>query len=179
MSKIKITLSGVAAELALGNYMPTDSTIMNNWEDFYHYDDLIHVSQLLPDYISEIVIEQDHVEIFKGKIPAASFNVQNSFSPVLVERALYLRTECAEEAVYECEFEVEEFDKSKLVFETQDYHLLFKIGKSFLAKVLYNDVVLELVWMNAKPIGNLCLLCRFENGFMIPIYDAVNKIEAK
>lgn len=179
MSKIKITLSGVAAELALGNYMPTDSTIMNNWEDFYHYDDLIHVSQLLPDYISEIVIEQDHVEIFKGKIPAASFNVQNSFSPVLVERALYLRTECAEEAVYECEFEVEEFDKSKLVFETQDYDLLFKIGKSFLAKVLYNDVVLELVWMNAKPIGNLCLLCRFENGFMIPIYDAVNKIEAK
>lgn len=178
MSKIKITLSGVAAELALGNYMPTDSTIMNNWEDFYHYDDLIHASQLLPDYISEIVIEQDHVEIFKGKIPAASFNVQKSFSPVLVERALYLRTECAEEAVYECEFEVEEFDKSKLMFETQDYDLLFKIGKSFLAKVLYNNVALELVWMNAKPIGNLCLLCRFENGFMIPIYDAVNKIEA-
>lgn len=178
MSIIKITLSGVAAELVLGNYMPTDSTIMNNWEDFYHYDDLVHVSQLLPDYISEIVIEQDHVEVFKGKVPAANFVEQKSYCPVMVERAIYLRTECVEDAVYECEFEVEEFDKQKLIFETQDYDLLFKTGKSFLANVLYNEMSLNLEWKKAKPIGNICVLCRFEGGFLVPIYDAVNKIES-
>ena len=42
MSHITIQLSGIAAELVLGNYMPTDPTIMKNWEEFYHYNDLIH-----------------------------------------------------------------------------------------------------------------------------------------
>ena len=179
MSKIKIALSGVAAELVLGNYMPSDKTIMSNWEDFYHYGDLIHVSQLLPDYISEIVITSDEQEVFRGKIPANFFRAQKSFTPVMFERALYLRTECAEEAYYECEFETDNFDKSKLIFETQDYDFLFKTSKSFLSQVLYEASPLELVWQSAKPIGNLCLLCRFENGYLVPVYDAINKTEAK
>src|ERR1035437_2319618 len=107
MSNIKIQLTGVAAELTLGNYMPNDTTIFNNWEDFYHYNDLIHVSQLLPHHISEIEIQQDDKVIIKGKIPKTSYFPQKSFSPVLVHRALYLRTECAEHAVYKCEFETE------------------------------------------------------------------------
>lgn len=179
MSKIKIALSGVAAELVLGNYMPSDKTIMNNWEDFYHYGDLIHVSQLMPDYISEIIISNDDQEVFRGKIPANYFRAQNSFIPVMLERALYLRTECAEEANYVCEFEVENFDKSKLIFETQDYDFLFKTSKSFLSRLLYDEKALELVWQSGKPIGNLCLLCRFENGYLVPLFDAINKVEAK
>ena len=34
MSKVKIQLSGVAAELALGNYMPKDETIYNTGKIF-------------------------------------------------------------------------------------------------------------------------------------------------
>ena len=73
MSKVRIEMSGVGAELVLGNYMPTDGTIMNNWEDFYLYNDLIHVSHLLSDYVNEINILVDEVLIYNGKIPAANF----------------------------------------------------------------------------------------------------------
>jgi len=176
MSKIKIQLTGVAAELVLGSYMPKDATIFNNWEEFFHYNDLIHVSQLLIEHISEIEIKQDDVVIFTGKIPNAHTVAQKSTSPVLVNKALYLRTECAEQAVYTCEFEADGFDKTKLNFETQDYDMLFKVGKSFLAKVTYEGKPLPLDWVSAKPAGNICVLCRFENGYLIPVYDAVNKL---
>jgi len=179
MSKITIQLTGVAAELALGNYMPKDATIFNNWEDFYHYNDLIHVSQLLVEHISEIQIQQDDEVVFAGQIPVAHIHPQKSISPVLQHRGLYLRTECAEQAVYRCEFEAENFDKKYLSFETQDYDLLFKVGNSFLSKVLYNGKELSAEWLSGKPVDNICLLCRFENGYLIPLYDAVNKIGAE
>lgn len=176
MSTIQITLKCVAAELTLGSYMPKDATIFNNWEDFYHFNDQIHVSQLLAGHISEIEIRQDGKVLFTGKIPVGQFKIQKSFSPVLKEKALYLRTECAEQAVYQCEFEAEQFDKMKLFFETQDYDLLFKVGNSFISKIIYEDKVLHLEWVSAKPVGNICLLCRAENGFLVPVYDAVGKI---
>lgn len=176
MSKINIQLTGVAAELALGNYMPKDATIFNNWEDFYHYNDLIHCSQLLTEHITEIQIKQDDQLIFTGQIPESQIKQQKSSSPVLEHRALYLRTECVEQAVYQCEFEVDSFDKMKLFFKTQDYDLLFKVGKSFLTEITYNDQKLTLEWAKGKPVGNICLLCRFENGYLVPLYDAVNKL---
>lgn len=179
MSKIHIQLSGVSAELALGNYMPSDTSIFNNWEDFYHYNDLIHCSQLIMEHHSAIEIKQDEQIIFTGKVPKEHINSQKSTAPILVQRALYLRTECAEQAVYCCEFEAENFDKKKLSFETQDYDLFFKVGNSFLSKVLYEGNELNLEWKSGKPIGNICVLCRFENGYLLPLYDAVNKIEAK
>lgn len=175
MSNIKIQLTGVAAELALGSYMPKDAAIFNNWEDFYHYNDLIHVSQLLPEHISEIEISQDEIVIYKGKIPSTSMQAEKSYSPVLEHRALYLRTECAEQAVYKCEFEVDGFDKKNLVFETQDYDSLFKVGNSFVTKLKYEGKELSLEWISGKPIGNICLLCRFDNGYLVPVYDAVKK----
>ena len=176
MSKINIQLSGVAAELALGNYMPKDTTIFNNWEEFYHFNDLIHESQLLMEYITVIEIKEDDNVIFSGKIPSTNIIAQKSSSPALVQQALYLRTECAEQAVYQYEFETENFDKRKLFFETQDYDLLFKVGKLFLSKVRYNEIKLEQEWVSGKPLGNICVLCRCENGYLIPIYDAVNKL---
>ncbi|NDP20463.1 MAG: hypothetical protein GZ091_05235 [Paludibacter sp.] len=178
MSKIQIQLTGVAAELTLGNYMPKDATIFNNWEDFYHFNDLIHVSQLLVEHISEIKIMENEEVVFTGKIPIAHILQQKSTAPVLVERSLYLRTECAEQAVYKCEFETTDFNKMKLKFETQDYDLLFKVGKSFLSKVLYDNQELDLEWISGKPVGNICLLCRFENGFLMPLYDAVKRLQA-
>ena len=179
MAKIKIQIKGVAAELVLGNYMPTDATIMNNWEDFYHYSDLIHKSQLLADYIELITIEVDGKIIYTGKIPAQQFEEEKSYSPALVDRAIYLRTECAENANYECEFETDNFDKDLLLFKTQDYDLLFKIGKHFVSKLIYKEQTLELNWISAQSIGNLCILCRYENGYLIPLYDAINKKESK
>lgn len=176
MSRIKIELTGVAAELVLGNYMPKDATIFNNWEEFYHFNNLIHESQLLMEHVSEIQIKQDDEVIFAGKIPAINIIAQKSCSPVLVQQSLYLRTECAEQAVYRCEFEAENFDKKNLFFETQDYGLLFKVGSSFLAKVIYKGTELEPEWISGKPVGNICLLCRFENGYLVPVYDAVNKL---
>lgn len=176
MSTIQLTMKGVAAELTLGSYMPKDATIFNNWEDFYHFNDLVHVSQLLAEHISEIEIKQDAEVIFTGKVPISQFKSQKSFSPVLKDKALYLRTECAEEAVYQCEFEVEQFDKMKLMFETQDYDLLFKVGNSFLSKMTYEGKELILEWVSAKPVGNICLLCRFENGYLVPVYDAIKKL---
>jgi len=175
MSNINITLSGVSAELVLGNYMPKDATIFNDWQEFYHFNDLIHETQLLADYVSEIVIKQDDAIVFQGKIPGMKFIPQKSFSPVLVQHALYLRTECAEHAVYECTFEMADFDKNKLFFETQDYDLLFKVGKSFITGLLYDQQPYPLEWVSAKPAGDLCLLCRCENGFLVPVYDAVKK----
>lgn len=179
MPKITLRLTGVAAEITLGNYMPQDSTIFNHWEDFYHYNDLIHSSQLLTEHISEIEIKQDDELIYSGQIPTSQFRIQKSSSPILLHRALYLRTECAEQAIYQCSFEADNFDKMKLYFETQDYDLLFKVGKSFLSKLFYDDKELDLEWLSGKPLGNICVLCRFENGYLIPLYDAVNKIEAK
>lgn len=176
MAKIHIQLTGVAAELTLGNYMPKDATIFNNWEDFYHFNDLVHCSQLLVEHISEIQITQDEQVIFTGKIPVTQFHAQKSFSPILLNRALYLRTECAEQAVYHCSFDIDNFDKMKLVFETQDYDMLFKVGQAFLSKILYDGKELELEWISGEPVGNICLLCRFENGYLVPIYDAVNKL---
>lgn len=173
---IQIQLKGISAELTLGNYMPKDTTIFDNWEDFFNYNDLIHNSQLMMEHISEIEIKQDNEVIFTGKIPATAIQPQKSFSPVFENSALYLRTECVEEAIYYCEFETESFDKMKLKFETQDYDSLFKVGNSFLSKILYDQKKLELEWKSAKPIGNICVLCRFENGFLVPIYDAVNKV---
>lgn len=178
MSKITLEITGVAAELALGNYMPTDPTIMNNWEEFYHYHDLIHVSQLLSDYIDELTICVDQHTIFKGKIPAQAFRPQKSFCPVMVDRALYLRTECAEKATYTAEFEAENFDMNLLLFETQDYDLLFKVGGPFVQRVLYNRKAIQIEWKNAQPLANICVLCRFENGYLVPVYDAINKKEA-
>lgn len=179
MSKINIELTGVAVELCLGNYMPTDSTIQNNWEDFYHYNDLIHATQLITEHVSNIRIQKDDEVLFDGRIPDKALKPQKSFCPVMVQRALYLRTECAEEAVFEVSFECEDFDISKLSIETQEYDLIFKVGKSFIQKLIYDEKSIELNWKSAKGIGNICLLCRFEDGFLVPIYDAVNKVEAK
>jgi len=176
MSKIKIQLSGVGAELVLGNYMPLDTTIFNDWQEFFHYNDLIHYSQLMMEHVSEIEIRQDDEVIFRGKIPVVHIQHQKSYSPALVQRALYLRTECVEQAIYYCEFETNNFDRMKLLFETQDYDLLFKTGKSFLSKIIYDEKELEPEWFSGKALGNICLLCRYENGYLIPIYDAVKKM---
>lgn len=176
MSKIKIQLSGVGAELVLGDYMPKDTTIFNDWQEFFHYNDLIHYSQLMMEHVSEIEIKQDDEVVFRGKIPAVCILPQKSYSPALVQRALYLRTECVEQAIYHCEFEADNFDRMKLQFETQDYDFLFKTGKSFLFKMLYDEKELELEWMSGKALGNICLLCRYENGYLIPIYDAIKKL---
>lgn len=179
MPVISIELEGVAAELVLGNYMPTDPTIMNNWEEFYHYNDLIHSSQLLSDYISKITIKQDGKVVFSGKIPGKQWVAGKSFMPAMLERAVYLRTECVENAVFTCSLNVYNFDLNKLKFETQDYELLFKTGKSFLTSVLYDQIKIIPEWQSGKPIGNICLLCRYENGFLVPLYDAVKKVSAK
>lgn len=179
MSVITIQLKGVAAELCLGNYMPTDSTIQNNWEDFYHYNDLIHATQLITEHVSNIHIQKDDEVLFDGRIPDKALKPQKSFCPVMVQRALYLRTECVEEAVFEASFECDNFNISKLSVETQEYDLIFKVGKSFIQKLIYDGKTIELEWKSAKGIGNICLLCRFEDGFLVPIYDAVSKVEAK
>ena len=176
MSNIQIQLTGVAVELVLGNYMPKDTTIFNNWEDFYHYNDLLHESQMLVDYISNIEIKENDQVIYSGAIPASQLRPQKSFIPVLNENSLYLRTECAEQAVFQVDFEVEHFDKMKLFLETQDYDLLFKVGNSFLSKIIYEDKVMSAEWKSGKPAGNICLLCRCENGFLVPLYDAINKL---
>ena len=179
MSFISIRLTGIAAELVLGNYMPKDVSIFNNWEDFFHYNDLIHVSRLITEHITEIQIRNDENIIFTGKIPDSRIQKQKSFSPVLNQNSLYLRTECAEQSVFECSFETESFDKNKLTFETQDYDGLFKVGKSFLNKAFYDGTEINPEWVSGKPVGNICLLCRYQNGFLIPFYDAINKIYSK
>ena len=59
MSKIQITIKGIAAELVVGNYLPSDKTIFNNWDEFYNYNDVLHVSQLLSEHISERTVTVD------------------------------------------------------------------------------------------------------------------------
>jgi len=179
MSKIKIQLTGIGAELVLGNYMPKDSTIIKDWQEFYRYNDILHESQLLADQVSEIDVRQDEEVIFKGLIPDAKMKPQKSFSPALFPLAMYLRTECAEMAVYQCEFETEHFDLNKLFFETQDYDRLFKVADSFITNVVYDQQPYPLEWISGKRIGEICLLCSFETGYLTPIYDAIKKLGPK
>jgi len=176
MSHLSIQFTGVGAELVLGNYKPEDTTIFNDWQEFFNYNDLIHESQLLTEHISELLITRDEEIVFQGRIPSPQIQAQKSFSPALVPQALYLRTECAENAIYRCELDTEEFDISKLSFETQDYDLLFKVGKSFLSRLLYDGNELKPEWVSAVPVGNICVLCRAENGCLVPVYNAVGKV---
>lgn len=178
MPHIKVEIKGVSAELVLGNYMPKDPTIYEDWQEFYRYDDLIHESQLLTEHVAEITIWKDNEELLKGRIPANQFKSEKSFCPAMEQNALYLRTECAENAVYICEFDTENFKLSKLLFNTQDYDCLFKVGNSFITSLSYDSKKHPLEWQSATPIGNICLLCKFENGYLVPTYDAVNKISS-
>jgi len=81
MSKIKIRITGIGAELTLGNYMPRDATIFNDWQEFFHFDDLIHETQLLAEHVAEIEIRQDDVVVFTGKIPDTKFQSQKVILP--------------------------------------------------------------------------------------------------
>ncbi len=175
MGVVKIQLKGVGVELALGEYPKIDTKIFEEWTEFFNYNNLVHNSHLLQDHLSEVIITEDEIQIYKGKLTECTKSVQKSFEPSFEESHLYLRTECVEQAVYQCEFTTEDFDISKLVIETQDYDHLFKTGKSFIANLLYQNKVLELEWLSADSIGNICLLCKFENGYLIPIYDAITK----
>jgi hypothetical protein len=177
MNKIGITIKGVAAELVLGNYMPTDSTIMNDWSEFYHYNDILHDSLLMMSHIKSVEIKCDNRVVYEGFISDNQISPQKSFLPALVHRALYLKTECIEEAAYVCELETDDFKVENLVFETQDFDQIFKVGKSFLANISYEGQSYKPEWVNGKPVGNLCLLCRYEDGYLIPIYDAIAKVE--
>lgn len=178
MSKIKITIKGVAAELVLGSYLPSDKTIFGNWEEFYNYNNILHVSQLIADHISEITILVDDKQIFSGKAPAEAFKREKSFLPAMVENNVYLRTECIENAVYSLETELESFSIHKLSFKTQDYDLIFKTGKSFITGLYYDDKPLPLNWEKGEPVGSICLLCGYQNGYLLPIYDAIKKVYA-
>ncbi len=175
MSKIRITIKGIAAELVLGNYLPSDKTIFENWEEFFHYNSVLHVTQLIADYISEIEILKDEVQLYKGKIPANQFVREKSFLPNMIPNGIYLRTECVENAVYSIETEIENFDLTKLKFSTQDYELLFKTANDFVSEMLYDNNKLDLTWVSAVPVGSICLLCGYQNGLLVPIYDAVTK----
>ena len=55
---------------------------------------------------------------------------------------------------------------------------LFKVGNAFLDKIFYNGLPLQAEWQSGKPAGNICLLCRCENGYLVPLFDAINKKEA-
>lgn len=178
MSKIKINIQGVAAELSLGNYTPIDKTIFDNWEDFYKYNDVLHESQLVADHITEIEIWIDEKLHFKGKIPAKQFIAAKSFMPKMTEDSLYLRTECVENASYSVETEIDNFDMNKLTFTTQDYELIFKAAKEFVSSISYDNKKLELEWLKGEPLGNICLLCGYQNGYLLPIYDAIKKAYA-
>jgi len=179
MSKIKIQITGVSAELVLGNYMPADTTIFNDWQEFYRYNDIIHESQLLGDQVSEMDIRVDDEVAFKGLIPDTKFKKQKSFTPVMFPLALYLRTECAEMSVYQCEFETDNFDKEKLFLETQDYDRIFKVGNSFITNLLYDNVPFPLEYISGKRIGEICVLCRYNTGYLVPVYDAIKKLGSK
>lgn len=178
MSKIQITIKGIAAELVVGNYLPSDKTIFNYWEEFYNYNDVLHVSQLLSEHISEITVTVDGITLFTGKIPAEAFKKEKSFMPAMIENNVYLRTECVENAVFTSETEIDSFSIQKLRFQTQDYDLIFKTAKSFVTGVYYDDTKLDLTWTKGEPIGNICLLCGFQNGYLLPIYDAIKKVYA-
>jgi len=36
-----------------------------------------------------------------------------------------------------------------------------------------------LEWVSAHPVGDICLLCRFDNGYLVPFYDAVKKLKLR
>ena len=177
MTKINIQLTGIGAELVLGKYMPKDQTIFNDWQDFYRYNDLIHEAELLSEHVAELLIRQDEEVIFKGIIPETKFQSQKSFMPKLFPLAIYLKTECAEYAVYQCEFEAEDFDPDKLFFETQDYGKLFKVGRSYITNMLYDNQKLQLEWVSGKRIGEACYICRCNEGDLEPIFDAIKRVE--
>ena len=177
MQNVRIEMKGIAAELVLGNYMPADPAILKNWEDFYHYNDLIHVSHLLAEYLEEINIYVNNtLLISKKKFPAVK---QKSISPVMQQDALYLRTECVEKAEYAINFETEDFLPEKLRFETQDYDGLFRTGNEFVVSVQYKDQNFVPEWISGQPLGNLCVLCAYDKGYLVPVYDAILKKKAK
>lgn len=176
---LKITIKGVAAELVLGSYMPSDKTIFNNWEEFYNYNNVLHATQLIADHINEITITLDGKQVFSGKAPAEAFKKEKSFLPAMQQNGVYLRTECVENAVFSIETEVESFNIHKLTFSTQDYDLIFKTGKSFVTSLYYDGRMLKPEWQKAEPIGNICLLCGFKDGYLLPVYDAIKKTYTK
>lgn len=176
MSKIKIVMKGVGVEIVLGNYMPTDMTILNNWEEFFHYNDLIHTSQLLNDHLQEVSVFVDETPLMNLNLHKIPVIREKSFSPVLSQNSLYLRTECAENAIFQCDFEIENFKPELLKIQIQDYDGLFKTGQSFITSFIYDDIKLIPRWSSADPIGNICIICRHENGFLIPEYDCIRKI---
>lgn len=173
--KLKITIKGVAAELVLGSYLPSDKTIFNNWEEFYNYNNLLHTTQLIAEHINEITIYVDDKQVFSGKAPAEAFKKEKSFLPAMRQNDVYLRTECVENAVFNIETDVDDFDIHKLSFNTQDYDLIFKTGKAFVTSLNYDGRTLKPEWQSAEPVGNICLLCGFQDGYLLPIYDAIKK----
>jgi hypothetical protein len=175
MSKIKIILEGVSAELVVGTYSISDTTIFNDWTEFYNYNDIFHSSLLLSSYIKTIKVICDEMLVFQGPIPYNLIHTQQTIFFSLRQGEDYLRTECIEEANFKCEFETESFNMQLLKFEIQDFGSIFKADKSFLSNISYQGVPQLTHWESAKPIGNICLLCRFNSGYMVPIYDAITK----
>lgn len=176
---IEITITGTAAELVLGTYLPSDKTIFNNWEEFYHYNNLIHETRLMADYITEIEIKNDNTLIYKGKIPTNKLIKAKSVCPALEDSKVYLRTECIENAIFKANFETTDFDLNKLSVRTQDYDAIFKSATDFVTELDYDGKLIAPEWLSAEPVGNICLLCGCSNGFLIPVYDAVSKKYAK
>lgn len=180
MNKIRIEIEGVAAEIVLGNYMPEDRTIINNWEDFYKFNDIIHQSLLLKDYISSFSIRVNGEKIEQMAQRKLRYTNAKSVVPFMHHDALYLRTECVENATFVCEFECSsDFDIDLLGATVQDYDAIFKVSSSFIETLTYDGKVLDLQWQTGKALGNICLLCSYQNGFLVPIYDAVKKLDSK
>jgi hypothetical protein len=179
MNKYIIELKGIAMELVLGNYMPTDLTILNNWEEFYHYNDLIHSSQLLSDYLQELLVFSNNDLIYKEKSFKIPIIKEKSFCPYMIQNALYLRTECAENAVFNCSFEADEFLPENLAIHVQDYDGIFRTGNSFITSLSYNGKKMVPEWQTGTSIGNICVVCKFDQGYLIPEYDAINKTKSE
>lgn len=179
MANIHIQISAVGVELVLGTYLPHDTFIFSDWQEFYRYNDIIHSAHIIADHVKNIKITVDGEVLYEGIIPHNQFVEQKSFSPFLVPESLYLRTECVEECVCSCTFESDIFELDKLLFETQDYDFLFKVSQKFINKITYNSVPLEFEWTAKKAIGNICLLCRYNAGYLHPLYDAVNKLSTR
>jgi hypothetical protein len=163
MGIVKIQLKGVGVELALGEYPKTDVKIFEEWTEFFNYNNLVHNSHLMLDHLSEVIITEDEILLYKGKLTSTKHSVQKNIEPLFDEGQLYLRTECVEQAVYQCEFTTNKFDITKLVIETQEYDHLFKTAKAFISNLLYDDELLKLEWLSADSIGNICMLCKYEN----------------
>lgn len=179
MTKVRIEIKGVAAEIVLGNYMPTDTTIINNWEDFYNYNDVIHQTLLLKEHLTEFRIFINDQESKQQVQRQLKYVNAKTVIPYMEQEALYLRTECVENASFICEFETtSDFDLNKLNAVVQDYDALFKVSSHFIEALTYEGKQLELQWQSGKPIGNICLLCTYKNGYLVPIYDAIKKIKA-